>query len=98
MTANENLSKLFLKSIVVLVKLSEELENSYLEEGILDSSDLILALELQSNLPIGSLYFGEQLYNLWDVRLIDADGVLEEGSASQQYSVALFFEASGYLW
>jgi hypothetical protein len=48
-------------------------------------------------LPVCPLYFREQLDNLRDVGLVDTDGVLQEGSAAQQYSVALFLEAGGYL-
>lgn len=83
MATDKNISKLFFEAIVVLIELSEELENCNLEEWILDSSDFVLALKLESYLPIRPLYFRQQFYYLRDVGFVDTDSVLQEGSAAQ---------------
>jgi hypothetical protein len=95
--ADEDVSELLLKPIIVFVELSKELEDGNLEEGVLNSSNLVLALKLKRDLPISPFYFGKQFYDLGNISLVDADGVLEKGSATQQYSMAFFLEAGGYL-
>ena len=97
MAADEDIGELLLESVVVPVELPQELEDGDLKERVLHASDLVLALELEGDLPVRPLYFREQLDDLRDVGLVDTDGVLEEGSAAEQYSVALLLEAGGYL-
>lgn len=97
MAADEDIGELLLESVVVPVELPQELEDGDLKERVLHASDLVLALQLEGDLPVRPLYFREQLDDLRDVGLVDTDGVLEEGSTAEQYSVALLLEAGGYL-
>ena len=97
MAADEDIGELLLESVVVPVELPQELEDGDLKERVLHASNLILALELEGDLPVRPLYFREQLDDLRDVGLVDTDGVLQEGCTAQQYSVTLLLEAGGYL-
>lgn len=83
MAADEDIGELLLESVVVPVELPQELEDGDLKERVLHASYLVLALELEGDLPVRPLYFREQLDDLRDVGLVNTDGVLQEGSAAK---------------
>lgn len=49
------------------------------------------------NQAISPGYFGDQFNKLRSDGLVNVDCVLEEGSAAEEYSVALLFQAGGYF-
>jgi hypothetical protein len=76
---------------------AQELEDGHLQEGVLHAADLVLSVVLLRDQPVGPGDLGDQLDHLRRQRVVEVDGVLQEGHAAQQHAVALLLKARGDL-